>query len=394
MQISAETREFIRKHQNEDIRELALQASRYPGVDMQLAIDQIAGRRIAADKIPSWYASEDIIYPPHLSMEQCSSEATARYKSSLIQGDSLVDLTGGFGIDCSFLANNFKEVMYVERQSELCEIARHNFSVSGLNHIRVENAEAVDSLRNMPAVDCIYIDPARRDKHGGKTFLISDCEPDVSELEELLLQKAESVLIKLSPMLDISLAINDLSNVVEVHVVSVKNECKEILLLLKRDIPENNRKDEIPIHCLNLVNDDSQSLTFTRAQEADAVCCYANNVEDYLYEPNASIMKAGAFKYIAQLYGLQKLHPNSHLYTSASLIDDFTGRKFRITDYGTIKEKRLTEGLKKANIATRNFPLTAPELRKRLKLQEGGDVYFFGTTLNDNKRVIIKAEKC
>ena len=237
MQISPETQLFIRKHQSDDIRALALQAKKYPNVDMPTAITQIAGRQVAVEKIPSWKEIEDIWYPKHLSLEQCSSEITARYKASLLQGESLTDLTAGFGIDCSFLASNFKSATYVERQEELCEIATHNFPLLHLNHITVRNEDGIAYLQAMSPVDCIFLDPARRNEHGGKTVAISDCEPDVAELEELLLSKANRIMIKLSPMLDLSLALKELRHTQEVHILSVNNECKELLLLLGQNPP-------------------------------------------------------------------------------------------------------------------------------------------------------------
>ncbi|MBR5612299.1 MAG: SAM-dependent methyltransferase, partial [Bacteroidaceae bacterium] len=244
MQLSAETIAFIEEHARADVRSLALQAKKYPGVDMAMAVVQIAGRQIAEAKIPSWYQVEGLLYPKHLSMEQCSSEATALYKMGLVEGETFADLTGGFGIDCSFLSRKFMQADYVERQAELCELAGHNFPLLGLN-IGVHNEDGVDYLKRMQPVDCLYLDPARRDGHGGKTVAISDCEPDVSALEELLVEKAKTVMVKLSPMLDLSLALKSLKHVQEVHIVSVNNECKELLLLLQKGAVSS----DIKIHC-------------------------------------------------------------------------------------------------------------------------------------------------
>lgn len=265
MYISSETRLFIREHSTDDVRTLALQSKKYPDVDMPVAITQIAGRQIAAEKIPSWKKIEDIRYPKHLSLEQCSSEITAYYKAGLLQGDSLTDLTGGFGVDCSFLAEKFKSVTYVERQEELCGIAAHNFHILGLNHINVKNEDGIAHLKAMSPVDCIFLDPARRNEHGGKAVAISDCEPDVAALEGLLLNKAKQVMVKLSPMLDLSLALRELQQTQEVHIISVNNECKELLLILGQTIPP-----EIKIHCVNLSTkgeQEEQHFTFTREQE-------------------------------------------------------------------------------------------------------------------------------
>lgn len=400
MQISPETQQFIREHQSDDIRALALQAKKYPNVDMPTAITQIAGRQIAAEKIPSWKEIEDIWYPKHLSLEQCSSEITARYKASLLQSESLTDLTAGFGIDCSFLAAGFQSVTYVERQKELCEIAVHNFPILNLNHITVKNEDGVDHLKAMSPVDCIFLDPARRNEHGGKTVAISDCEPDVAELEELLLSKANRVMVKLSPMLDLSLALKELRHTQEVHILSVNNECKELLLLLGQESPaEQNPLEEVPIHCVNLFTkgvQEKQHFVFTREQEQRSECMYTDTLGSYLYEPNTSLLKAGAFCSIAAAYPIKKLHPNSHLYTSDVLITDFPGRAFRIINQCSFNKKEIKESLsdlKKANITVRNFPATVAELRKRINLAEGGDTYLFASTLNNGQKILLRCEK-
>ena len=322
MELNGETLRFIREHCKDDVRSLALQAPKYPGVDMPVALTQIAGRQAAAEKIPSWHEEEGVLYPRHLSLEQCSSEATARYKASIIPGSSsgtLTDLTGGFGIDCAFLSPRFHHVTYVERQEVLCEIASHNFPLLGLNHIRIENKDGIRHLQEMSSVDWIFIDPARRDGHGGKTVAIADCEPNVAELESLLLEKAQHVMVKLSPMLDLSLAIQDLKYVQEAHIVSVNNECKELLLILGHNTVA---AENIPIHCINLQTKDGrntkttgQFFTFTREQEQSSPSEYTDTLDKYLYEPNASILKAGAFRNVACIYKVKKLHPNSHLYT-------------------------------------------------------------------------------
>lgn len=400
IQISPETQLFIREHSSDDVRALALQAKKYPDIDMPTAITQIAGRQVAAEKIPSWREMEEIWYPKHLSLEQCSSETTARYKARLFQGDSLTDLTGGFGIDCSFLAAGFKSATYVERQEELCEIAAHNFPILNLNHINVRNEDGVAYLQTMSPVDCIFLDPARRNEHGGKTVAISDCEPDVAGLEELLLSKAKRIMVKLSPMLDLSLALKELKHTQEVHILSVNNECKELLLLLGQEAPtEQAPPEEIPIRCANLFTkgaQEEQHFAFTREQEQHSQCTYTDSLGDYLYEPNASLLKAGAFRSVATAYSVRKLHPNSHLYTSDTFIGNFPGRIFRIVNQCSFNRKEAKESLadlKKANVTVRNFPATVAELRKRLHLTEGGDTYLFASTLNDGRKVIIRCEK-
>lgn len=392
IQLSKHTLEFIRDHAQEDVRALALQAHKFPEVDMQAAITQIAGRQAATNKIPSWTSIDDILYPRHLSMEQCSSELTARYKASLISGETLTDLTGGFGIDCAFLSTKFQNVCYVERQEELCEIASHNFPLMGLNHIEIHHEDGELHLQQMKRVDCIFIDPARRNEHGGKTIAISDCEPDVAELEELLMKKANRVMIKLSPMLDLSLALKTMKYAQEVHVVSVNNDCKELLLMLSNTSPAQ----QIPIHCINLTSKEKQAFTFTREEEPEAQCVYAENPAKYLYEPNASILKAGAFRSLAASYGVKKLHPNSHLYTSDAWIEDFPGRAFIVTGLCSFNKKEMKAcigDIPKANITVRNFPATVAEIRKRTKLSDGGEVYLFATTLSDERKVLIRCSK-
>ena len=392
MQISSETLRFIEENARADVRSLALQAKKYPQVDMAMAVVQIAGRQIAEAKVPSWYHTEGLLYPKHLSMEQCSSEATAIYKAGLVEGESFADLTGGFGIDCSFLSRKFKQADYVERQTELCGLAKHNFPLLGLS-IGVHNEDGVEYLKQMQPVDCLFLDPARRDGHGGKTVAIADCEPDVSALEDLLVEKAKKVMVKLSPMLDLSLALKHLKYVREVHIVSVNNECKELLLILQKE----SASSDITIHCEHILNaSDHQSFSFTQEQERTSDCPLATEVGAYLYEPNASILKAGAYRSLTQTYACKKLHASSHLYTSEQFIADFPGRRFRVeavSGFGKKELKEFLQGMEKANLTIRNFPSSVADLRKRLKLKEGGEDYVFATTLADESKVMIKCRK-
>lgn len=392
MQLSLETLSFIEENARADVRSLALQAKKYPQVDMAMAVVQIAGRQIAEAKVPSWYCTEGLLYPKHLSMEQCSSEATAIYKAGLVEGDTFADLTGGFGIDCSFLSRKFKQAHYVERQTELCDLALHNFPLLGLN-IGVHNEDGVEYLKQMHPVDVLFLDPARRDGHGGKTVAISDCEPDVSALEDLLVEKAKKVMVKLSPMLDLSLALKALKYVREVHIVSVNNECKELLLILEKSIDSS----EIVIHCEQITSTgEHQHYAFTQEQERTSDCPLSAEVGAYLYEPNASILKAGAYRSLTQTYPVNKLHASSHLYTSPYYIEDFPGRRFQVeavSGFGKKELKTLLQGLEKANLTIRNFPSSVADLRKRLKLKEGGECYLFATTLSDESKVIIKCRK-
>lgn len=396
-EISPETSCFICKNRHKDVRQLALQASKYPDVNMAEAVVQIAGWQIAEKKIPLWAQTEGVRYPQHLSMEQCSSEVTARYKASLVKGDSFADLTAGLGVDFSFIARNFNQADYVERQEVLCELAQHNFPLLGLNHVRIHQADGTEFLKTMKPVDCLFLDPARRDSNGGKTVLIADCEPDVCALEDLLVERAHTVMIKLSPMLDMASALNELKYVSEIHIVAVNNECKELIIILdKGEIEGKCIDNEIVISCEQVVNNFvHQHLDFTISEEKKAVCTLAEKVESYLYEPGAALLKAGAYRILSERYGVKKLHANSHLYTSDVEVD-FPGRCFRVlavSGFGKKELKSFLQGVEKANLTVRNFPSTVVELRKKLKLKEGGDVYLFATTLANGDKVLIKCEK-
>ena len=359
------------------------------GTDFSLALRQIEARQLLQKKVPSWSQNDELLFPVRLSIEQCSSEATAHYKADLLQGDSFADLTGGLGIDTFFIAQHFTKADYVECQSELCELARHNFEVLGAN-IEVHNATAEDYLNHCSSVDCLYLDPARRDAYGRKTVGIGDCTPNVAELQNLLLQRARRVMIKLSPMLDISKALEELHCVSDVHVVAVNNECKELIFILERDFLGSP-----VLHCANLLTS-QPTMSFTFEQEHDCPLRLADEPLRYLYEPNAAVMKAGAYKWVNECFGVLKLHKNSHLYTSDTLIPDFAGRIFEVEDWADYNKKvksTLLAGIDKANLAVRNFPLSVDELRKVLKITEGGEVYLFATTLRDGRKMMIKTRK-
>lgn len=392
MKHSEETIQFVLAHRYDDVRQLALQADKYPEVDdMPWAVTQIAGRQMAMRKIPLWGETDGVLYPKHLSMEQCSSEVTARYKASLVAGETLVDLTGGLGVDSFFMGQRFKKMVYVECQAELCELASHNLPLLGMKEVETIHADAERYLHAMNPVDCIFLDPARRDCKGSKTVAISDCVPNVKSLASLLLQKADKVWVKLSPMLDLAQAMADLPMIQEVHVVSVENECKELLTLLGKEMVS-----VCPVYTVNLTKDVEQRYRFSYKEECHAVCQYTSDVETYLYEPNASVLKAGAYKSLAEAYGMKKLHPNSHLYTSKQWVADFPGRAFLCDAVISFQKKELKAqlgGLSKANLTVRNFPATVAELRKRTKLAEGGDVYLFATTLYDGRKVLLRCTK-
>ena len=389
--------EFIREHRHDDVRQLALQAARYPDIDMQQALQQIAGWQTACTKLPEWAATDGIIYPPRLSMEQCSSEATAKYKAKVLDPSpsTVIDLTGGFGVDFSYMARGFQKAVYVERQPHLCEAARHNFQLLGLENAEVVCGDGVEYLKNLPSPFnaqsplTIYLDPARRDENGKKTYAISDCTPDVVALKDLLLEKAGRVMIKLSPMLDWHKAVDDLGEVVEVHIVSVDNECKELLLVLAK-----NPAAPLRVVCANIRHDtETELFEFFPSNDNLSIPLFpALRERDFLYEPNASIMKAGCFAEVADRFGVQPTGSNSHLFLSPQFIPDFPGRKFQIEKVTSMNKKELKHvigGLTKANITVRNFPLSVAELRKRLKLADGGDTYIFATTLGEKDHVLL-----
>ena len=504
------TLDFIRQHQDDDVRQLAFLGSKYPEVDMPFALDQIRGRKMARTKLPRWASIEGIIYPPHISMEQCSSEQTALYKAELAarllglspssfengeekekesenasnlhlseicefagkgavdsefakneatckkqqiltevdrnvneikeephEGDfseetGFVDLTGGFGVDFSYIASRLGvKSMYVERQVHLCEAAKENFGRLGLKNAIVKNGDGIEVLHSFAlkkddaaseslgiieeqsrsllktnlGLKLIFIDPARRDDAGNKVVSLKDCTPDVTVLQEEMLSKADYVIIKLSPMLDWHRAVSELNCVQEVHIISVNNECKELLLVLSArnmDEMEASSADRevkhagsLRIYCVN----DAQSFVCDELDmESSSVKIAPSTLEEmlYLYEPNASLMKAGCFGVLSGRYDARMLSKNSHLFVSRDLIAAFPGRSFRIIAISSFNKKELKRhlsGITKANIATRNFPLSVAELRKRLKLKDGGETYIFATTLSDESHVLVITEK-
>lgn len=446
------TQDFIRQHQDDDVRQLAFLASKYPEVDMPFALDQIRGRKMARVKLPRWASLEGIIYPPHISMEQCSSESTALYKAELAarllglpvsssasfsdfsEEIGFVDLTGGFGVDFSYIAARLGvKSMYVEHQAHLCEAAKENFGRLSLKNAIVKNGDGIEVLHSfLPKKDdaasaddslgiiydqplsllktklglkLIFIDPARRDDAGNKVVSLKDCTPDVTVLQEEMLSKADYVIIKLSPMLDWHRAISELSHVREVHIISVNNECKELLLVLSArnmgDMEASPADGEVKhagnlrIYCVN----DAQSFVCDELDmESSPVRIAPPVLEEmqYLYEPNASLMKAGCFGVLSDRYDARMLSKNSHLFVSQAPIEAFPGRSFRIIAISSFNKKELKRhlsGITKANIATRNFPLSVAELRKRLKLKDGGETYIFATTLSDESHVLVITEK-
>ena len=396
MLINEKTWDFIRQHANDDVRKLALQGAKDAEVDLQMALQQIAGRQTARRKLPSWASVDGVVYPPHLNMEQCSSEQTARYKENLAlkpspkgEGSVFVDLTGGFGVDFYWLSQGFQHRCYVEQNEQLCAISSHNFELLGLE-CSVCCSDTATYLTTMPHVDLVYMDPARRNEHGGRAYGIGDCSPNVLELLPLLLEKANRVMLKLSPMLDWRKAVEDLKYVSEVHIVSVDNECKELLLMLDKE-----RSGDLHVVCVNLSKDGEQSFTFSPSPLSSS-SLLTSSPSHFLYEPNASIMKAGCFEAVEQRFPVQQISQNSHLFLSSVEIEDFPGRRFQISSISSMNKQELRTALKeieRANITVRNFPLSADQLRKKLKLKEGGDVYIFATTMADGEHRLLICRK-
>lgn len=386
-------KQFIKEHAEDDLSRLLLGAGRYPEVDVPFAVEQISARRQIRDKLPGWYGNDDLIFPAKVAAEQCSSERTAFYKLRLIGTDvHLCDLTGGLGVDSYFFSQKAKQITYIERIPGYCDVARHNFSVLGADHIRVVEGDATRLFPEIPGVDIFYIDPARRDSGNRRVFALQACEPDLSSLLPALLRHAPEVIAKLSPMADICQTLSLLPGTTEIHVVSVKNETKELLFVIKRE----GQTNDPAVYCWNYTPEGKEELfSFTLAEEKEAVATYASHVKTYLYEPNSSLLKAGSFRAACRL-GVEKLHKSSHLYTSDQLITDFPGRRFvveKTLPFNNKLCKTLVRTIPRANITVRNFPLPVEGLRKRTKIAEGGPVYLFATTLKDNQKVIIKGRK-
>lgn len=432
------TYDFILAHRHADVRQLALQSGRFPDVDMPFALQQISGWQTARHKIPTWAATDGIVYPPHLNMEQCSSEQTAMYKARLVRrlltensrqniqesisngygkeaknscGNtegcrssgcfrSLIDLTGGLGIDFFFMSKEVDKAVYVEQSETLCATAKHNFKALGVTNATVIHGDGTEILRQSAYVSVCFVDPARRNEQGGRTYAIEDCTPDVLKLRHEMTEKAAFTILKLSPMLDWHRAVEQLETVREVHILSVKNECKELLLVLSEDCGR-----PLVVHCVNddkvfsyhpMEDEAENHIQKTLYEEVTEWCLDAFDLPLTLYEPNSSIMKAGCFKAVGRKFGLQQVADNSHLFLSHKEIGDFPGRTFRISAVSTMNKKQLRQalqGIRKANVAVRNFPMTVAELRRKLNINEGGDTYIFATTTEDGRHLLFIGTK-
>lgn len=392
MEINEATWNYIRTHVNDNVRDLALRGCKDTSVDFKFALQQIEGRQKSKDKLPDFYQNEQVLYPPTVSMEQCSSTHTAQYKASLVEGETFADLTGGFGVDTFALSRRFKHGYHIEPNSALSELVQHNASVLNISNLEFIQDTMEESLSQIPNVDCLYIDPSRRDSHGNRVVCLEDCTPNIIEWKSTLLGKCKKLMIKLSPMIDIKRSLLQLPETSDIYTIAVNGECKEVLLILEAGKDPTDRC----IHTINILKDGYQIFETTASEEVDAMPTLTNTLGRYLYEPNAAVLKAGTFKSIATRFGLEKLHPHTHLYTSDILAKDFPGRIFNVDDSYSFNKKEIKKALgdiKKANVAVRNFPLTAEELKALLKIKDGGEVFLFGATLTDGKLTVIQATK-
>lgn len=384
---SVDLQAFINLNLNKDINELALQKNPFPEFDWKWILNQIQAKKKANKKLPTWFKTDGIIFPSSLSIEQTSSEVLAQYKASLISGTSLIDLTGGFGIDDFYFSKTFQKVIHCEINEELSKIVSHNFKVLGAHNISTISGDSIEYLENSnEKFDWIYVDPARRDSSKSKVFLLKDCIPNVVDLQEFLLSKSDHILIKVAPLLDIQSILNELNQVKKIYIIALNNEVKELLIEIEKDfnldptlVAVNHLNDEtFSNHEFNLNDDDVASLS---------------NPLTYLYEPFSSYLKTGLYNKLANQFQVKKLHKHSHLYTSEHLLD-FPGRVFKIEHTIPYNKKELKSfENQKWNITTRNFPLKVDEIRKKHKLKEGGEIYAFFTTDLDNNKIVIVCRK-
>lgn len=380
--------DFINSKIHTDIMSVLLKKSPFSSISPKELAEQIQAKEKCGKKLPTWFNTEKIYYPNKLNIEQCSSETTAEYKAQIVDGKSLVDMTGGFGVDTYFFSKKIDAVFHCEINEKLSEIVAYNFKILGLNNVHTESMDGMDFLNGTDQeFDWIFIDPSRRSESKGKVFLLSDCSPNVVEQLPLLFRKSNHILIKTSPLLDISIGLNQLSNVKEIHVVAIKNEVKELLWVLEKDY-----EGDVKIKTINFTRPKTQTFEFYLSEEKNALAPHGLPLS-YLYEPNAAILKAGAFKQIAKFFKIDKLGDHSHLYTSANLIE-FPGRTFRIEQVMGYSKKELKPYLgTKANITTRNFPDNVAKIRKKYRIYDGGEVYLFFTRLINNKLVVIRTTK-
>jgi 16S rRNA G966 N2-methylase RsmD len=388
-----ETLTFIKEHIHDDLVQLALKKKGDPNIDYSFAIQQIGARQKAKNKLPEWVQNFDLIFPSSLSVEQCSSEQSALFKTTLFSGDHLIDLSAGFGVDGLYFASQFNKVTLVEPREELCEILELNIKTLELKHIKVIQTSAIPFLesfqKNKTDKITIYIDPDRRGKQGEKLVKITDCEPNILEIKDLLFDMADQIIIKLSPMLDIKKLIQTIPEINEIIIIGVQNECKEILAIID---PKMSFDGDLLIKAVQLRQNTNITFEFLYSEEQKVVPQMAKEIQKYLYEPNPSIMKSGGFKMVSSRFNIDKIDYHSHLYTSDQYIKHFPGRCFQVIDFFGFTKNEIDHKIEKGgfyNLSTRNFPIETDQLRKQLKIKEGGEKFLFGTTMNQKHLLIL-----
>ncbi len=388
--LQPEVQAYLRAHYKTDVSKVLLSSSPFEAISSPELAQQLVGLQKAEGKLPTWFKHPEILYPPKLNLEQTSSEETAAYKASLFSGKKALDLTGGFGIDDYYFNQQFDEVIHCELNPELSALANHNFEVLGAKNIQTYNQNSIDLLKGTSSYfDLIFTDPSRRNEVKGKVFMLKDCEPNIPKHLDLLLDQTDVLMIKTSPLLDITAGLRELKLVIQIHSIAVKNEVKELLWIL-------SKKDDtkaLSLFAVNLSSDFDVPVTldFDALQFAEATF---DEPQTYLYEPNAALLKLGAFNWISEHYKLDKLAANTQLYTSEKLID-FPGRRFKIKESIPYSKKTISQLLKgtQAHITTRNFKASVADLRKKFKIKSGGDRYVFFTTLENGKSLMLDCEK-
>lgn len=385
--LQPEIQDFINKNLNEDSTKLALKKNPFPKVNYSVLINQIIAQKKAKEKLPTWFLLENIIYPEKISIEQTSSETTAKYKASLVSGEKLIDCTGGFGIDDYYFSKHFKSVIHCELNPDLSQIVKHNFEVLKATNIDCFHGDSTEILEQLnERFDCIYIDPSRRNDAKGKVFMLADCLPNVVDLQDFYFQFTNTILIKTAPILDLHAGLLELKNVAQIHIVAVDNEVKELLWKIEKNFNESPE-----IIAINL---EKEKQTITKIESTKSYFASYSLPKKYLYEPNASLMKSGGFEAVSELFAIGKLHQHSHLYTSDELID-FPGRKFQIDVIIPFQKKEISQFIqgKKMNVSTRNFPIKPEEIKKKYKILDGGIIFAFFTTNLNNEKIVLLCTK-
>lgn len=382
--LASEAQDFINENLNNDIHKILLSKSKFTEVSSRELVEQIESKLKAKSKLPTWFSTDNIYYPNKLNLSQTSSEITADYKTTLVNGIIIIDLTAGFGVDSFAFSKKMNHVIHIDKNEDLSKIAQHNFKQLDADNIECIAADGLEFLKKINSpIDWIYIDPSRRDKDNKKVYYLSNCEPNVVSNMDLLLEKSTNILIKTGPLLDLKSGLKELSHVKEIHIVAVNNDVKEILWLIEKEY-----KNEPLIKTLNYKANTFQEFQFHLIEEQITDAQYSKPL-NYIYEPNAAILKSGAFKTISKKFNLYKIHANSHLYTSDQLID-FPGRIFKVENIHDYSKKSFKKsGIKKANITTRNFPDSVSKIRKKLGIKDGGEIYLFCTTDMEQNLVII-----